>query len=81
MVALFALGEGNISLAIPYDVDLVEAGEIIEGRFHAMEEVRTTREGGRLTFQLDDVQARGVLLITSKVEREHAVQLMTLALQ
>ena len=80
-VALFALGEGKVALALPDDVDLVEAGEITDGQFHAMEEVRTTREGGRLTFQLDDVQARGVLLITSKAEREHAVQLMTLALQ
>jgi hypothetical protein len=46
-----------------------------------VEEVKTTREDGRLTFQLDDVQVRGVLLITSKAERDHARQLMTAALQ
>jgi hypothetical protein len=62
-------------------VDLVEAGEITDGQFHAMEEVKTTREDGRLTFQLDDVQTRGVLLITSKAERDHALQLMIAALQ
>jgi len=80
-VALFVLGEGKISLALPEDVDVVEVGEITDGQFHAVEEVKTIREDGRLTFQLDDVQARGVVLITSRAERAHARQLMTAALE
>ena len=80
-VALFVLGEGKISLAVPEDVDIVEAGEITDGQFHAVEEVKTTREDGRLTFQLDDVQTRGVLLITSKAGRDHARQLMSAAIE
>ena len=75
-VALFVLGEGKISLAAPEDVDVVEAGDAANGQFHVLEEIKPTREQGRLTFQVDDVQAYGVLLITSKAERERALRLM-----
>jgi hypothetical protein len=80
-LGLFALGVGKVALAVPEDVDVVEVGDINDGQFQPVEEVKTTREDGRLTFQLDDVQVRGVLLITSKAERDHARQLMTAALQ
>ena len=80
-VVLFVHGEGRTSLAAPEDVDVVEVGEITVGQFHAVEEVKTTREDGRLTFQLDDVQARRVVLITSKAERDRARQLMGAALE
>jgi len=75
-VALFVLGEGKISLAAPEDVDVVEAGDAANGQFHVLEEIKPTREQGRLTFHVDDVQAYGVLLITSKGERERALRLM-----
>jgi len=80
-VGLFVLGGGKISIALSADVDTVETGETMGGQFHPLEEVRTTREDGRLTFELDDVQARGVVLITSKAEREHARQLMSAAIE
>ncbi len=75
-VALFVLGEGKISLAAPEDVDVVEAGDAANGQFRVLEEIKPTREHGRLTFHVDDVQAYGVLLITSKAERERALRLM-----
>jgi hypothetical protein len=80
-VALFALGGGRISMALPEDTDVVEVGETAGAQFHPVEEAKATREGSRLTFHLDDVQARGVVLISSKVERDHARQLMSASLQ
>jgi len=80
-MALFALGEGSVSIAAPEDVDLVEVGEPEGARFHVVEEIRTSRREGRLTFQLDDAQARGVLLIASKAQRARARQLMNAVLQ
>ncbi len=80
-VGLFVLGGGRVSIAVPSEVDTVEVGETTGAQFHPLEEVKTTREEGRLTFQLDDVQARGVVLITSKADRDRARQLMTAALQ
>jgi hypothetical protein len=80
-IAVFVLGEGRVSIAAPEDVDLVEVGDTEGGEFHCVEEVNASRTGGRLTFRLDHAQARGVVLITSKVERDHARQLMNGALQ
>jgi hypothetical protein len=80
-VALFALGRGKISMALPEDTNVVEVGETTAAQFHPVEEVKATREGSRLTFYLDDVQARGVVLICSKAERDHARQLMSASLQ
>ncbi len=80
-VALFALGRGRISMALPEDTDVVEVGETTGAQFHPVEEVKATREGSRLTFHLDEVQARGVVLISSKAERDHARQLMSASLQ
>jgi hypothetical protein len=80
-VALFALGRGRISMALPEDTDAVEVVETTGAQFHPVEEVKATREGSRLTFHLDDVQARGVVLISSKAERNHARQLMSASLQ
>jgi hypothetical protein len=80
-VALFPIGAGRISIAAPSDVDLVEVGELVADQLHPLEEIATSRQEGRLTFQIDDVQSRGVLLITSKTNRDHARQLMNAALQ
>jgi len=80
-VAVLALGSGKVSIRVPADVDTVEVGESVGAQFHPLEEVKATREGDLLTFQLDDVQARGVVLITSRAEREHARQLLTSAIE
>ncbi len=80
-IAMFPIGAGQISIAAPSDVDLVEVGEPGADQFHPLEEIATSRQEGRLTFQIDDVQSRGVLLITSKTNRDYARQLMNAALQ
>jgi len=80
-IALFVLGEGRVSIAAPEDVDVVEVGDTEGGQFHEFEEIEASRTEGRLTFRLDDAQARGVVLITSKAERDRARQLMNAALQ
>jgi len=80
-IALFAIGAGKISIASPPGLDLVEVGETDGGQFRPVEEIATSRQEGRLTFQIDYVQSRGVLLITSKANQDHARRLMNAVLQ
>lgn len=80
-IALFVLAPGRVSIASADDVDTVEVGDPEEGEFHKIEEIKTSRSDGRVSFQLDDGQARGVVLITSKPDQDHALQLMNAALQ
>ena len=81
-VAILPIGAGKISIVAPPDVDVVEVGEPgADAQFHPLEEIATSRQDGRLVFQIDDVQSRGLLLITSKSNRDHARQLMDAALQ
>jgi len=56
-------------------------GESVNARFQPLEEVEAMRQGDLLIFQLDDVEARGVVLITSKPQRERARQLLTSAIE
>jgi hypothetical protein len=80
-LALFVLGQGRVSIAAPEDVDMVETGDLEGGQFNVAEEIKASRTEGRLTFRLDASQARGVVLLTSDAERDHARQLMNAALQ
>jgi hypothetical protein len=80
-IALFVLGEGRVSIAAPEGVDVVEVCDTEGGQFHSVEEIKTGRTEGRLSFRLNDAQARGVLLITSKADQDRARQLMNAALQ
>ena len=80
-IALFLLGEGRVSMAVAEDVEVVEMGDPEGGQFHVAEEIKASRTEGRLTFRLDASQARGVVLLTSEAERDHARQLMNAALQ
>jgi hypothetical protein len=80
-IALFVLGAGRVSIAAPEDVDVIEVGDPEGGRFHVLDEIKTSRTEGRLSLRLDDAQARGVVLITSKADQDRARQLMDAALQ
>ena len=80
-VALFSLGDGKVSIAVPAVVDGAEVGDIESGEFRPREEIPAHRAEGRLEFQVDEVQARGVVLLFSKAEREQARHLLNGALQ
>jgi hypothetical protein len=71
-IALFALGGGKVSIAVPPEVDVVEVGDIESGQFRPREEIVAHQNEGRLEFQLDGSQARGVVLLHSKANRERA---------
>lgn len=79
-IAIFAVGAGKISLRVPSD-RAVEMGEVGTAGFRPVEQIPATFADGMLTFQIDDVQARGVLLISSEVNRRRARILMSKALQ
>jgi hypothetical protein len=80
-IAAFALGAGKISLAAADGLDVVEVGEVDNGCFRPVDEVKPTRQGDMLVFQVDEVQARSVMLLTSEASKEHAHQLVNRALQ
>jgi hypothetical protein len=80
-IALFTIGAGKVTLAVPPAIDVVELGKIEGGKFRAVEEIRPDYENGKLTVHIDEVQASGVLLITSASNREHAHVLMDRALR
>ena len=75
-VALFSLGAGKVSICVPAVVDDVEVGDIEGGEFRPREDIPAHRADGRLEFQVDDLQARGVVLLCSKAEREQARHLL-----
>lgn len=79
-IGIFAIGAGKISLATAPGVDVVEVGEIEKGRFKPIEQIKPSRTGGLLTFQIDAVESRGVLLITSRSNEKEAQQLINTAL-
>jgi hypothetical protein len=76
-VVIFALGAGDISFASAAGLDVIEVGEINGGRFHPIEQIKSSRREGLLTFAIDDVQARGVLLITSSRDKRRAQELLS----
>jgi hypothetical protein len=80
-IAVFAVGSGKIALAGQTGLDSVEVGEVSNGHFRPVDEIKSSRQDGLLTFQIDDVQARGVLLVTSSGGKEQARDLMSRALQ
>ena len=80
-VALFSLGAGKVSISAPAMVDEVEVGDIEGGEFRPRVEIPAHRADARLEFQVDDLQARGVVLLCSTAEREQAQHLLNGALQ
>jgi hypothetical protein len=80
-IAVFGVGSGKVALTAPAGLDSVEVGEVDNGHFRPVDEIKSSRQGGPLTFRIDDVQARGVLLVTSSGGKEHARALMSRAVQ
>jgi hypothetical protein len=80
-LALFPIGAGNISVAAAPGCDVVEVGEIVEGRFRPLETIDGRYEKGRISFQIDETQSRHVLLIRSRTNRELARKLMDQVVQ
>jgi len=75
-IALFSVGAGKVSISVSAVVDDVEVGDIEGGEFRPREDIPAHRADGRLEFQVNDLQARGVVLLCSKAEREQARHLL-----
>lgn len=80
-LALFAIGSGDVSIAVPGEIDVVEAGDIKDGQFLSHEDIPTRRTHGLLEFHLDNAQAREVMMLCSGAGREQAQTLLNDALR